>query len=132
MTDTVHSPPEAKAPPKRNRTDSYHPAMHGFEGRRMPAGHIWLVVVIALVMAVVFNSGGFLRDANGMRPGVLKTVMIGLATPIDAVIGMRSPASSGTSSAAISWRSRSATSSAPSRSVLVRPTTNSSPPQRAA
>ena len=87
MTDTVHSPPEAKAPPKRNRTDSYHPAMHGFEGRRMPAGHIWLVVVIALVMAVVFNSGGFLRDANGMRPGVLKTVMIGLATPIDAVAG---------------------------------------------
>jgi hypothetical protein len=51
----------------------------------MPAGHIWLVVVIALVVAVVFNSGGFLRDANGMRPGLLKTVMVGIATPLDAV-----------------------------------------------
>ena len=79
MTHTVHGPPEVKTPPKRNRADSYHPAMHGFEGKRMPAGHIWLVVVIALVIAVVFNSGGFLRDANGMRPGVLKTVMVGIA-----------------------------------------------------
>ena len=87
MTHTVHEPPEVKAPGKRNRTDSYHPAMHGFEGKRMPAGHIWLVVVIALLIAVVFNSGGFLRDANGMRPGVLKTVMVGIATPIDAVAG---------------------------------------------
>ena len=84
MTHTVHEPPEVKTPPKRNRADSYHPAMHGFEGKRMPAGHIWLVVVIALLIAVVFNSGGFLRDANGMRPGVLKTVMVGIATPIDA------------------------------------------------
>lgn len=83
MTDTIHKPPEAK----RNRADSYHPAMHGFEGKRMPAGHIWLVVVIALAIAVVFNSGGFLRDANGMRPGVLKTVVVAVATPLDAVAG---------------------------------------------
>ena len=83
MTDTIHKPPETK----RNRSDSYHPAMHGFEGRRMPAGHIWLVVVIALAIAVVFNSGGFLRDANGMRPGVLRNVVVAVATPIDAVAG---------------------------------------------
>jgi hypothetical protein len=87
MTDTVHERPEVTPAPKRNRADSYHPAMHGFDGRRMPAGHIWLVVVIALIVAVVFNSGGFLRDANGMRPGLLKTVMVGLATPVDAVAG---------------------------------------------
>ncbi len=89
MTDVIHDSPEVEQPPtpKRNRSDSYHPAMHGFEGRRMPAGHIWMVVVIALLIAVVFNSGGFLRDANGMRPGVLRTVMVGIATPIDAVAG---------------------------------------------
>ncbi|MBK6762702.1 MAG: DUF459 domain-containing protein [Micrococcales bacterium] len=86
MTHTLHEPPKADtpAPQKRNRADSYHPAMHGFEGKRMPAGHIWLVVVIALGVAVIFNSGGFLRDANGMRPGVLRTVVVALATPIDA------------------------------------------------
>jgi len=33
MTHTVHEPPEVKTPPKRNRADSYHPAMHGFEGK---------------------------------------------------------------------------------------------------
>ncbi|MCU0296394.1 MAG: DUF459 domain-containing protein [Candidatus Nanopelagicales bacterium] len=90
MTDTLHESPVDQPPaeqPKRNRADSYHPAMHGFEGRRMPAGHIWLVVVIALAIAVLFNSGGFLRDANGMRPGLLRTVMVGVATPIDAVAG---------------------------------------------
>ncbi len=89
MTDTVHEPPATgtRQSPKRGRADAYHPAMHGFEGRRMPAGHIWLVVVIALGVAMVFNSDGFLRDANGMRPGVLRTVMIGVATPLDAVAG---------------------------------------------
>jgi hypothetical protein len=91
MTHTVNDPPEVKPRPKRNRADSYHPAMHGFEGRRMPAGHIWLVVVIALAIAVVFNSGGFLRDANGMRPGLLKTVMVGFATPVDTVAGWDRP-----------------------------------------
>lgn len=88
MTETLHDRPGAQpsappAPVKRNRADNYHPAMRGFQGRRMPAGHIWLLVVIALVVAVLFNSGGFLRDANGMRPGVLKTVVVGVATPLD-------------------------------------------------
>ncbi|HQR79494.1 MAG TPA: DUF459 domain-containing protein [Actinomycetota bacterium] len=61
--------------------------MHGFSGRRMPAGHIWLVVVIALGVAVLFNSAGFLRDANGMRPGPLRTVMVAVAGPLDTAAG---------------------------------------------
>lgn len=90
MTDTIQQPQEAPPRPnrpKRNRSDSYHPAMHQFTGRRMPAGHIWAVVVIALTVSLLFNSAGFLRDANGMRPGLARTVMIGIATPVDSVAG---------------------------------------------
>lgn len=87
MTDTLHDPDTTASPPKRNRADSYHPAMHGFQGRRMPAGHLWLLVVIALAVALLFNSGGFVRDAHGMRPGLARTVMIGIGTPVDTVAG---------------------------------------------
>lgn len=88
MTETIQQATRpGPAPRARNRTDSYHPAMHGFAGRRMPAGHVWLVVVIALGTAVVFNSAGFLRDANGMRPGPLRTVMVAVAGPVDAAAG---------------------------------------------
>lgn len=89
MTNTVHEP-ETTAEAgnvKRNRADNYHPAMRGFQGRRMPAGHLWLVVVIALMVAMLFNSAGFLRDANGMRPGLARTVMVAIGTPVDAVAG---------------------------------------------
>ena len=53
----------------------------------MPAGHLWLLVVIALAVALLFNSGGFVRDAHGMRPGLARTVMIGIGTPVDTVAG---------------------------------------------
>lgn len=89
MTNTVHEPEtEAQTTTgKRNRADNYHPAMHGFQGRRMPAGHLWLVVVIALLVALLFNSAGFVRDANGMRPGLARSVMVTIGTPVDAVAG---------------------------------------------
>lgn len=53
----------------------------------MPAGHLWLLVVIALAVALLFNSGGFVRDAHGMRPGLARTVMIGIGTLVDTVAG---------------------------------------------
>ena len=106
MTDTVHSPPEAKAPPKRNRTDSYHPAMHGFEGRRMPAGHIWLVVVIALLTVALvpiredtsvgtslslYLLGVVATTAlAGRNPGLLAAVII-LVLAFGSVIAMGLP-----------------------------------------
>jgi hypothetical protein len=87
MHDTDRAPSDAPGRGKRNRADTYHPAMRGFAGRRMPAGHVWLVVVIALFVALLFNSAGFLRDAHGMQPGPVRTVMVAIGTPVDAVAG---------------------------------------------
>ncbi len=54
-------------------------------GRPLPAGKVIVVVVVALVTAMVLNSGAMLRAGEGMPPGVTRTLTLGVARPVDVV-----------------------------------------------
>jgi hypothetical protein len=53
----------------------------------MPAGRVFVVVVVALAIATVFNSQAIVRAGEGMRPGPTRDVVLSVGRPIDSVAG---------------------------------------------
>lgn len=53
--------------------------------RTMPAGKVLVVMVIALVLAALFNSKRFVHAGEGMPVGWQRTTMLAVARPIDAI-----------------------------------------------
>ena len=54
---------------------------------RMPAGRVLGVIVIALAVAVLFNSEAMVRAGEGMQPGATRDIVLAVARPIDDVAG---------------------------------------------
>jgi lysophospholipase L1-like esterase len=52
-----------------------------------PAGRVLGVVVIALLVAAIFNSAAMVRAGEGMKPGATRDVVLAVAEPIDSVAG---------------------------------------------
>src|SRR5215208_2353234 len=53
----------------------------------MPAGRVLGVIVIALAIAVLFNSEAVVRAGEGMQPGPTRDIVLSVARPIDDVAG---------------------------------------------
>ena len=53
----------------------------------MPAGRVLVVIVIALALAVLFNSEAIVRAGEGMQPGTTRDVVLSVGRPIDDVAG---------------------------------------------
>jgi lysophospholipase L1-like esterase len=53
----------------------------------MPAGRVFLVVLVALLIAAVFNSEAIVRAGEGMKPGTTRDVVLSAGRPLDAVTG---------------------------------------------
>lgn len=53
----------------------------------MPAGRVLLVVLVALLIAAVFNSEAIVRAGEGMKPGTTRDVVLSVGRPLDAVTG---------------------------------------------
>jgi hypothetical protein len=53
----------------------------------MPAGRVLGVIVIALAIAVLFNSEAMVRAGEGMKPGPTRDIVLSVARPIDDVAG---------------------------------------------
>jgi hypothetical protein len=53
----------------------------------MPAGRVLGVIVIALAIAVLFNSEAMVRAGEGMQPGTTRDIVLSFARPIDDVAG---------------------------------------------
>jgi uncharacterized protein len=53
----------------------------------MPAGRVLGVIVIALAIAVLFNSEALVRAGEGMKPGQTRDIVLSVGRPIDDVAG---------------------------------------------
>src|SRR5829696_8868093 len=53
----------------------------------MPAGRVLGVIVIALAIALLFNSEAMVRAGEGMQPGPTRGIVLSVARPIDDVAG---------------------------------------------
>ena len=53
----------------------------------MPAGRVLGVIVIALLIAALFNSAAIVRAGEGMGPGGTRDVVLSIARPLDDVAG---------------------------------------------
>ena len=53
----------------------------------MPAGRVLGVIVIALAVAVLFNSEALVRAGEGMRPGTTRDIVLSVGRPVDDVAG---------------------------------------------
>ena len=53
----------------------------------MPAGRVWLVVLIALLVAAVLNSEAMVRAGEGMKQGTTRDVVLAVAEPLDTATG---------------------------------------------
>jgi hypothetical protein len=53
----------------------------------MPAGRVLGVLVIALVIAALFNSEAMVRAGDSMQPGTTRDVVLSVARPLDDVAG---------------------------------------------
>jgi uncharacterized protein len=53
----------------------------------MPAGRVLGVIVIALAIAVLFNSEALVRAGEGMQPGTTRDIVLSVGRPIDDVAG---------------------------------------------
>ena len=53
----------------------------------MPAGRVLGVIVIALVIAALFNSEAIVRAGEGMEPGGTRDVVLSIGRPLDDVAG---------------------------------------------
>ncbi|MET0741392.1 MAG: DUF459 domain-containing protein [Candidatus Nanopelagicales bacterium] len=76
--------------PTRSRNDEErfideveHPAAHA-HGRTLPAGKVLVVVVVALVTAMLLNSAAMVRAGTGMPDGLTRTLVLGVAEPVDS------------------------------------------------
>jgi uncharacterized protein len=78
----------------------------------MPAGRVFLVVVVALLVAAIFNADAMVRAGEGMQPGTTRDITLSISRPLadvtgflqlneprrgfDAVFGQESKTASGT------------------------------------
>jgi len=69
---------------RTDRETSYHPALES-PSRGVPAGTVLVVVLVALLVAGLLNSAWMVRTAEGMRPGLARTIVSTVAVPFDAV-----------------------------------------------
>jgi hypothetical protein len=53
----------------------------------MPAGRVLGVIVIALLIAALFNSEAIVRAGESMQPGTTRDVVLSVARPLDDVAG---------------------------------------------
>jgi uncharacterized protein len=53
----------------------------------MPAGRVLGVILIALVVAMLFNSEAMVRAGESMKPGTTRDVVLSVARPVDDVAG---------------------------------------------
>src|ERR1700741_731716 len=53
----------------------------------MPAGRVFLVVVIALAIAALFNSEAIVRAGEGMKQGTTRDIVLSVGRPLDDVAG---------------------------------------------
>jgi hypothetical protein len=51
------------------------------------ARQVRTVVLVALLTALLFDSTGFVRTGQGMKPGLTRTLILAVGTPVDAVAG---------------------------------------------
>jgi lysophospholipase L1-like esterase len=72
-----------------NVHDPSHPGIGDPVDRRltMPAGRVFLVVLVALLIAALLNSEAIVRAGEGMRPGTTRDVVLSLGRPLDSVAG---------------------------------------------
>jgi uncharacterized protein len=69
--------------------DPAHPGLGDPTDRRLalPAGRVLGVVLVALLIAAIFNSEAMVRAGEGMRPGPTRDVVLAVAEPLDTVTG---------------------------------------------
>src|ERR687891_253057 len=53
----------------------------------MPAGRVLGVIVIALLIAALFNSEAIVRAGEGMQQGTTRDVVLSIGRPLDDVAG---------------------------------------------
>jgi uncharacterized protein len=53
----------------------------------MPAGRVFVVVVIALAVAALLNSEAVVRAGEGMKPGTTRDIVLSVGRPLDDVAG---------------------------------------------
>lgn len=53
----------------------------------MPAGRVLAVVLVALLVAAIFNSEAIVRAGEGMQPGTTRDVVLSVGRPLDDVTG---------------------------------------------
>ncbi len=53
----------------------------------MPAGRVFVVVVVALVVAALFNSEAVVRAGEGMKQGTTRDIVLSVGRPLDDVAG---------------------------------------------
>ncbi|HEX2160482.1 MAG TPA: GDSL-type esterase/lipase family protein [Thermoleophilaceae bacterium] len=53
----------------------------------MPAGRVFLIVLVALLTAAIFNSEAIVRAGEGMKPGTTRDVVLSVGRPLEAVTG---------------------------------------------
>ena len=78
--------------PIGGRPSSHDPAHPGIgdpvdPGLTMPAGRVFVVVIVALLVAAVLNSEAIVRAGEGMQPGTTRDVVLSVGKPLDAVTG---------------------------------------------
>lgn len=79
MTDVTDRPLRA--------TDPDEPALAGAMApeRTLPAGHVLVVIVVAFVLASLFNSARFVHAAETMPLGWQRTALLAVARPVHSV-----------------------------------------------
>lgn len=72
-----------------NVHDASHPGIGDPADPRltMPAGRVLLVVLVALLIAAVFNSEAIVRAGEGMKPGTTRDVVLSVGRPLESVTG---------------------------------------------
>jgi hypothetical protein len=86
------SDPLGDREPIGGRPSSHDPAHPGIGDPvdprlTMPAGRVFLVILIALLVAAVFNSEAMVRAGEGMKQGTTRDVVLSVARPLDDVTG---------------------------------------------
>lgn len=53
----------------------------------MPAGRVFVVVVVALLVAAIFNADAMVRAGEGMKPGTTRDITLSVSRPLADVTG---------------------------------------------
>lgn len=72
-----------------NVHDPAHPGIGDPADPRLttPAGRAFLIVLVALLTAAIFNSEAIVRAGEGMKPGTTRDVVLSVSRPLEAATG---------------------------------------------